>query len=271
MKQKRNATLQRAKLTLAPKLEDARAALEEAPYDPDAWYGLGMSLFRAGRYEEADAAFSQGLVYDPFHAYLYFGRGRSKTKAEHFWPGVSDFEMALRLDPENWNFWYYLATANNMEGYAQESIANFESAIRCADPSECYPMVDWIYQTYALDLKDFQAAERSLQLMKDGTVPPQMDYGYCRTVSLYKGLIRPEEFIDIPDMQEKCIKKPGRIEQELNGMYFGLYTWSVVHGEEELGRHAIREIIKVQRPTTFGCIKAKKVAARLGIPWEVEQ
>lgn len=265
MKKTRDMEAQRRKLTLSPSTDSAKSALDASPYDPDLWYAYGISLFRAGRYSEADAAFSQGLVYDPFHAYLYFGRGRSKTKANQFWPGIADFEMALRLDPENWNFWYYLATANNMEGYYEESISNFENAVRYAAPEECYPMVDWIYQTYALDLQDVEKAKKSLSLIADGTVPPPMDYGYCRTVSLYKGLISPEDFIDIPDMEEKCIKKPGRIEMELNGMYYGLYVYSAVIGDEAMGRRAIEELLRVARPTTFGCIKGMKVAKRMGL------
>lgn len=265
MKKKRDREEQRRKLTLSPGVESAKAALDASPYDPDLWYAYGISLFRAAAYDEADAAFSQGLVYEPFHAYLYFGRGRAKTKANRFWPGVADFEMALRLDPENWNFWYYLATAYNMEGYGEESIAGFENAVRYAAPEECYPMVDWMYQTCVLDLHDMERAKKALSLIADGTTPPPMDYGYCRTVSLYKGLISPENFIDIPDMEEKCIKKPGRIETELNGMYFGLYVYSTVIGDEALGRHAIEELLRVARPATFGCIKGMKVARKMGL------
>ena len=265
VKTKRNAEEQRKKLTLSPNMDEAKTALDNSPFDPELWYAYAMSLFRAAQYEEADAAFSQGLVYTPFHAYLYFGRGRAKTKAGRFWPGIADFEMALRLDPENWNFWYYLATANNMEGYCEESISNFENAIRYAAPEERYPMVDWLYQTYALDLHDIERANQALTLVADGVVPPPMDYGYCRTVSLYKGLLTPDNFVDIPDMEEKCIKKPGRIEAELNGMYYGLYVYSTVIGDEALGRYAIESLLRVARPATIGCIKGMKVAQRMGL------
>lgn len=265
MKKPRNREEQREKLTISPTIANAEEALKKSPYDPDLWYAYGMAFFRAAKYDEADRAFSQGLVYDPFHAYLYFGRGRSKTKANKFWPGVSDFKKALVLDPENWHFWYYLATANNIEGNFEESIRNFKCAIRYATTEECYPMVDWIYQTYVLNLHDKENAKKSLALIGDNVIPPQMDYGYCRNVSLYKGLISPEDFVDISEMEEKCIKKPGRIETELNGMYYGLYTYSVMIGDEALGRHAITELLKVGRPATFGYIKGKEVAKRMGL------
>lgn len=265
MKKPRDREWQRQKLTLSPDVGEAETAIGISPYDPDAWYAYGIALFRAGRYDDADKAFSKGLVYDPFNAYLYFGRGRSKTKAKHFWQGISDFETALRLDPENWNFWYYIATAMNMEGYAEESIRGFEYAVRYAAPEECYPMVDWIYQTYVLDIGDMERAKQSLSLIGDDVVPPPMDYGYCRNVTLYKGLVSPDNFVDIPDMEEKCIKKPGRVELELNGMYYGLYTYSVAHGDEALGREAIKNLLKVARPTSFGYIKGKEVAKRMGL------
>ena len=66
-------------------------------------------------------------------------------------------------------------------------------------------------------------------------------------------------------MEEKCIKKTGRMEAELNGMYYGLYVYSTVIGDEALGRRAIESLLRVARPATFGCIKGMKVARRMGL------
>ena len=40
---------------------------------------------------------------------------------------------------------------------------------------------------------------------------------------------------------------------------------SAQFGDEALGRHAITELLKVARPATFGCIKGKEVAKRMGL------
>ena len=45
-----------------------------------------------------------------------------------------------------------------------------------------------------------------------------MDYGYCRAVRLYKGMIKPEDYIDIPAMKKAVLPREKRVELELNGM-----------------------------------------------------
>ena len=46
-----------------------------------------------------------------------------------------------------------------------------------------------------------------------------MDYGYRRSVLLYKGIVKPEDFIDIPLLEKNVLPQPDRVRLELNGLY----------------------------------------------------
>ena len=92
-----------------------------------------------------------------------------------------------------------------------------------------------------------------------------MDYGYCRAVRLYKGMIKPEDYIDIPAMQKAVLPREKRVELELNGMYYGLYCYWTLHGEPEKAAQAIRDLQKVAYPGAFGYTKSIPIAKKLGI------
>jgi len=85
-------------------------------------------------------------------------------------------------------------------------------------------------------------AEKCLDLIDATVEAPQMDYGYCRVVRLYKGIVKPEEFIDIPAMQKAVLPQENRVNLELNGMYYGLYCYWTLHGEPEKAAQAIRAL-----------------------------
>lgn len=259
----RNKEEQRKKLTVDIPVAEAKENLDQNLSDPELWYVYGMSLFRAKRYSDAEDVFSQGLTYNPFHPYLYFGRGRAKSKENRFWPSVADFEMALRLDSQNWNFWYYIATAYNGEGYYPEAVDAFENAIKYSYPDERSPMVYWLYLIHLLDLDDKDSAQKVLSLIEDDVVPPPNDYGYHRSILLFKNLLSSDTFVNRDDMKEKCLKKPGRINTELNVMYYALYAYGVRENEPALSEYAIRELLKVKNPSTFAYIKGAQVAERM--------
>ena len=255
----------RYKLMMRPEVEETKKKLEERPDDPDLWYELGKAYSRAGDSEASVDAYSRGLAIAPFDPYLYFGRGCRQHVLGRFWPAIADLTMAIRLDDSAWLFHYYRATTYNLEGMYEEACEDFKRCIRLSDPNECCPFVHWLFTSYVLELHDPEKAGEALKLIPDDITPPQMDYGYHRCVKLYKGLVTPEEFVDIPDMEEKCLKQPNRINLELNTMYFGLYAYSVYTGNEAQGRKALEELMKVAYPGAFGYTKGLKYARELGI------
>ena len=171
--------------------------------------------------------------------------------------------MAIQLDSSNWLYWYYRATTLNLAGHLEESIDDFRQCMKVSDPTEHYPLAHWIYSTH-VEMGEYEKAEKSLEEVDATVTPPQMDYGYCRTVRLYKGMVKPEEFIE-PDMKDKVLPREKRVELEQNTMYYGLYCYWMVHGEPEKAAEAIKKLLKIAYPGAFGYTKAIPVARRLGL------
>ena len=151
-----------------------------------------------------------------------------------------------------------------MNGHVEESLDDFTRCISLTAPEEHYPLADWLY-TSNVELGRYAEAEKSLDLVDASVEAPQMDYGYRRSVLLYKGLVSPEEFIDIPLLEKNVLPQKDRVRLELNGLYYSLYCYWMVHGEPEKAADAIRELMKVAYPGTFAHTKAIPIAKRLGI------
>ena len=253
------------KLMMRPELDKVRAALAESPDDPDLWYELGMALSNAGDNEAAIDAFSHGLILAPFDAFLHFGRGRKLNAAGHFWQAIADLTLATRLDATEWTFLYYRATSYSLKGMYEEACEDFKGCLRIADPNEGCAMVHWLYTTYLLELHDPKRAQEALSLIPARVSPPQMDYGYHRCFLLYTGQVSKEAFVDIPEMEQKCLKTPGRIELELNTMYYGLFAYCVATGDEAGADEALKKLLKIAVPQAFGYQKALAFARQRGL------
>ena len=251
-------------LMMQPTEAEGKALVEKDESDAEAWYVYATALGLNQKVDEAIDAYSHGIACDPFYAPNYFGRSRKYNGQGKYWASMADLTMSVRLDENNWIYWYYKATTQNLAGHLEESIDDFKMCLKCSAPHEHFPLVDWIYNTYA-ELGQYEEAEKSLDLVDANMQEPQMDYGYARAVRLCKGLIKPEDYIDIPLMEKKVLPRENRVQLELNGMYFTLYNYWMVHHEPEKAADAIRELQKVAYPGAFGYTKSIPIAKKLGI------
>ena len=254
----------RVKLMMRPTMEEAKKLLEEDPFGAESWYAYGVAVGYEKGPEEAVDAFSEGLIHNPFDADLYFGRGRKQNNAGRFRSALSDFTMSIRLEPYAWCHWYYRATTYNLNGFYKESIDDFMSCLKYSEEYERCPMVHWIYTT-ALDTGEREKAEEALGWFGDDVKPPQMDYGYHRCVLLYKGILTPETFVDIPDMEKNCLKQPDRINLELNTMYSGPYPFHMFRGPEQEADDARRKLREIAIPNSFGYMRGSVAAKKRGL------
>ena len=253
-------------LMMQPTMEEAQALIEKDETDAKAWYVYGKALGLKQDHEGAVEAYSRGIACDPFYAPNYFGRGCRKSSLKNsYWSAVADLTMAIRLEEDNWLNWYYRATFHYKAGNMEDAIHDFQMCLKYTAENEHYPLIYWIYTIY-VDLGEYEKAEKALELMPDATIePPQMDFGYCRSVRLFKGMVSPEEFIDIPLMERSVLKRENRVNLELTGMYYGLYCYWMLHGDEKKALEAIHAVLKIPYPGAFGYERAVALAKKLGI------
>lgn len=254
----------RNKLILKANSSDVLKKLKDDPTNPELWYQMGMALSDEEGPEAGIDAFSQGLVYNPFNATLYFGRGRKNIGLHRYWRCISDTTMAIRIQPETWNHWYYRAVAYNLNGNYEEAMADFMQCYNMTEPEEHYPMVDWLFLC-ALDMNDKEKAREVLDLIDVNVIPPIMDYAYRRRVMLYKGVVKPEEFIDIDHIKENCLPLPNRVELEINTLTFGLYAYYSYIGDTEKANEVLLKITKFEPSPAFGYIKGVALARKNGL------
>jgi len=253
----------RARLLVTPDLETAKAALAEEK-SVENWYNYGMALVSAGKSEEAINAYSEGLVEYPFAPMLYFGRGRRYIGPKLYDRAIADFTMSIRLDPEVYSYWYYRAVSNNLAGNYEAAIYDFRRAMEQTQPFERYGLIDWQFTSY-VEMGDMEKAKAVLDEIGDDLPAPQMHYGYKRRVRLYKGLISPEEFIDVEDIKKHLIKQDNRLQLEITTLLFGLYIYYIYKGEEEKANETLLEILKDPYKGAFGAIKAEDAAKARGL------
>lgn len=252
-------------LMMVPKVNEAEALLQKDDTDPYAWYVMGTALAEEERLEEAIDAYSMGIMYAPFYAPNYFGRGRRHNAVGEWKQAMADFTVCIQLEPSNWTYWYYRATTANVRGgLLKDSIDDFKECLNLTNPNEHYPLIHWLYTTYA-ELGDYKAAEASLDLIDCSLKAPQMDYGYERAVQLYKGIVKPEDYINEEEMAKVVIDRPNRVHFEESHMLYGLYWYWMIHGDEKKAYDAIARLQEIGYPGTFGLLKSQPIARKLGI------
>lgn len=255
---------QRRMLMMQPTMEEAEELVRKDESDPYAWYVMGKALSIQKRYDEAIEAHSKGIAYGPFYAPNYFGRGGKHSLRNEYWQALADYTVAIQLDPSNWLYWYYRATTLNLNGDVESSIDDFMQCLNYMDEREHYPIVHWIYTSYA-ELGRYKEAEESLSLIGDDVIPPQMDYGYSMCVKLYKGLVKPEDFIDEEKMAKVVLPRPNRVHLEENTMLYGLYWYWKIHGDDGKAYDAIKRLQEIAYPGAFGYTKSLPIARKLGL------
>lgn len=252
-------------LMMRPSLEEAEAILEKDETDPMGWYKKGKAYSELRKYEEAIEAYSIGASYAPFFAPNYFGRGRAHNGIGEWRQAIADFSLCIQLDPQNWTYWYYRATTWNTHDEYENCVYDFKQCLKLTHPNEHYPLIHWLFTSYC-EMGKFDEAKKVLDLIDCNTaVAPQMDYGYQRAVQLYKGIVKPEEYINEEEMAKKVLNRPDRVKLEQCGMLYGLYWFQTMNGNHEAARVAIEKLMKQPYPGAFGYTKSIPIAKKLGI------
>jgi len=254
------------KLLMTADVAESEAALAAAPDDPECWYQLGVAIGKRDGAEAAIDVFSQGLTLCPFNAPLYFGRGRKNIGLRKYWRAISDATMAIRLEPDIWNYWYYRGVPRNLAGDAAGALEDFTQCYRMTPDNEHYPIVDWMFLC-ALDMGDKARAGEILNGIDTSVEPPHcMDYAYRRRIRLYKGEIGPEELIDEEDIRKNAyMEQPGRMQLERETLTFGLFAYYTYTGDEEKANETLKTIMTFTPSAAFGYLKGSDIARKRGL------
>ena len=92
-----------------------------------------------------------------------------------------------------------------------------------------------------------------------------MDFDYKRRVQLYKGIVRPEELIDLEEIRRHVPDPEDDLTLDINTLLFGKYIYYVYLGEQEKADGALREVLATAYEGAFATSKARIAAAERGI------
>ena len=199
-----------------------------------------MALVEERRYEESIIAFSTGLIYDPFHKGLRLQRGRKYTTLDDYRTATAELTLATRLDPENWETWYYLGTALYLDGRFAECMKAEKRAIEVCQEygiGELPAPICWYWQA-AMKLNNREEAEAILEQVEEDIPCSNMDYR--ERILLHKGLRDPATFLD-----KKKLESLDRPDLYYMTLCFGMYNYLFYRGEDEKAVALLKEIVSM--------------------------
>ncbi len=112
-----------------------RQIQSDSAANPDAWNRLGVSHFKAGRYEDALAAYGQAIALKADHPEAWNNKGAALSRLDRDAEALSAYERALKLKPDFPRAWNNKGRALAKMGRFQESLLAYNEATR-RDPSD---------------------------------------------------------------------------------------------------------------------------------------
>lgn len=129
-----------------PLVLEARAAAEADPTAPEKWIKYGRALRRQSMHREAIAAYCMGISYNPFYPLLYRHRAHAYINIGEFAVSAATFEIALRLDPTNWDCWYHQGVAYYLSRQYERALASFRETLKRSELfDDIVATKDWLW------------------------------------------------------------------------------------------------------------------------------
>jgi len=100
-----------------------------------------QALFAAGKYREAADAFTQVIAQAPNDSLAYRGRGQARVDLKDFAGGITDYDRALVLDPQNARTLNLRGIAKKDKGDLPGALADYNRAIEL-DPHFAPPLAN---------------------------------------------------------------------------------------------------------------------------------
>jgi cytochrome c-type biogenesis protein CcmH/NrfG len=122
-----------ANADFAGALADFESAARALPNDAEPWLWAGAVYDRLGRAADAQTAFERARSESSSALEFYLARSVVYAQLKANAQARSDIATALKLDPENPQAFYYLATVAESEGKYQEALVMLEKAGELAE------------------------------------------------------------------------------------------------------------------------------------------
>jgi tetratricopeptide (TPR) repeat protein len=213
---------------------ESEERLAASPTDPKLWMERGLALRKQRNLRLAIDSYSIGLTYDPFFMLLYRHRGHAYVNIRRYREAAADFEMALRLDPSNWDSWYHLALSYHLMGDLERALPVYERCLSITRDNDLLAAaMDW-YCLTLMKLGRFDEMRASAsRVSPDMEITSEGD-GYFQRVLVYNGTRT------IDDVYAEALAKDDHM---FCTTAYGLAVYaSLVLHDHERARSILREI-----------------------------
>jgi len=251
------------------KLAAARAALQRAPDDRDAWIWVGRRLGYLGRYREAIDVYGEALERWPGDPFLLRHRGHRHLSVRAFGRAVDDLAAAAaacrqvpdEVEPDglpvpgrpphsslHFNVYYHLALAYFVQGEMEAAVEAWLLCLACSDDDESRVAVThwlWCARMRAGDVAGARATVQGITADMDVVE----NTAYHQLCLLYEG-------------ERTRGQLTAGAGSSGAAMRFGLAHHALVTGDREDGEAALRELAADQGWAAFGVIAAEAEVAR---------
>ncbi len=103
--------------------------VNQQPRRWSAWFGLGSCYYAAGRFRDAEAAYTTALALFPNSTNAHAYRGLARLKQRKSLAAISDLKTAAAQAPKRDDLWFNLALAQHQHGDSADAIASLDQAV----------------------------------------------------------------------------------------------------------------------------------------------
>jgi tetratricopeptide (TPR) repeat protein len=262
-----------ARVRLEANLAEARATYEANPNDPDAIIWVGRRLAYLGRYQEAIAAFSEGIQKHPEDARMYRHRGHRLITVRDFDGAIADFSRGVELiqgkpdevEPDGApnrfniptstlqsNIWYHLGLAQYLNGDFEAALASYLECMKVSNNDDMrVATADWLYMTYRRLGREAEANEVLVPITRDLTILE--NDSYHRRLLMYKG-----------ELPEDALLSDSGDALQMATQGYGVANWHLSNGDTARARELFERVVSYGNWAAFGHIAAEAELVRLG-------
>lgn len=212
--------------------DEALLALKEEDYDKLA--DLANQICnKEGDYKTGIALLGKGLAVDPFNAKLRATRGRKYIGSYNYEASIADMSLASRLDPNDWEIWYYGGVAAYLADEYEmcKEFHNHARTLMLENNVLAIPAtVDW-YWMACMKLGQVSQAKEILDKYISIDTPSE-DGDYLARTLLYKGVYSPDNFIEEHMCNDDSLDEERKVIYKLM-LTYGLANYYHYQGDDK--------------------------------------